>query len=186
MPRSRSRPPSIRRARARPDRAHGLCAAAGAGAGPAAARRARRRGRGAARADRRPAGPRPPMPRACRSMAARCISSACARPIRATAAANRARAAARRRARRWRSASPAIPASPASCRRARKGDPGYVCHDSTGVDLGRLLVAAGLALADTSHSYQYLGAQDGARSARRGALALSLRLRTAIDLGERS
>ena len=50
----------------------------------------------------------------------------------------------------------------------QEGDPGYVCHDSTGVDLGRLLVAAGLALADTSRSYQYLGAQDGARSARQG------------------
>ncbi len=50
----------------------------------------------------------------------------------------------------------------------QEGDPGYVCHDSTGVDLGRLLVVAGLALADTSRSYQYLSAQDGARSARQG------------------
>ncbi len=50
----------------------------------------------------------------------------------------------------------------------QEGDPAYVCHDSTGVDLGRLLVVEGLALADTARSYEYLGAQDGARSARQG------------------
>ncbi len=48
------------------------------------------------------------------------------------------------------------------------GDPGYICHDSRGVDLGRLLVIEGLALADTTHSYQYLTAQDGARVAHQG------------------
>lgn len=48
------------------------------------------------------------------------------------------------------------------------GEPGYICHDSRGVDLGRLLVIEGLALADTTHSYQYLTAQDGARVAHQG------------------
>jgi len=47
-------------------------------------------------------------------------------------------------------------------------DPAYVCHDAVGVDLGRMLVVEGLALADTSRSYQYLGDQDGARTTRQG------------------
>jgi endonuclease YncB( thermonuclease family) len=47
-------------------------------------------------------------------------------------------------------------------------DPGFVCHDSTGVDLGGLLVAEGFALADTKSSYQYFGAEGVARSFHRG------------------
>jgi len=50
----------------------------------------------------------------------------------------------------------------------QEGEPAYVCHDSMGVDLGRLLVAEGLALADTSQSYQYLATQDDARVAHNG------------------
>jgi endonuclease YncB( thermonuclease family) len=53
----------------------------------------------------------------------------------------------------------------------QEGAPAYVCHDSAGVDLGGFLVAQGLALADTSRSYQYVGAQDGARGARQGLWA---------------
>ncbi len=47
-------------------------------------------------------------------------------------------------------------------------DPGFVCHDSAGADLGGFLVAEGLALADTTSSYQYFGAQGVARSFHRG------------------
>ncbi|HUB96312.1 MAG TPA: hypothetical protein VL993_10360 [Stellaceae bacterium] len=50
----------------------------------------------------------------------------------------------------------------------QRGDPGYVCRDGAGVDLGGLLVSEGLALADTRSSYNYLGAQNAARSSRRG------------------
>jgi len=50
----------------------------------------------------------------------------------------------------------------------QEGDRRYVCRDGTGVDLGRMLVVAGLALADTSRSYEYLNAQDNARLAREG------------------
>jgi endonuclease YncB( thermonuclease family) len=53
----------------------------------------------------------------------------------------------------------------------QRGDPGYVCRDGAGVDLGGLLVAEGLALADTGSSYDYIGAQDKARSTRRGLWA---------------
>jgi endonuclease YncB( thermonuclease family) len=53
----------------------------------------------------------------------------------------------------------------------QRGDPGFVCRDAAGVDLGRLLVAQGLALADTSASYDYLGAQNEARQSRRGLWA---------------
>jgi endonuclease YncB( thermonuclease family) len=53
----------------------------------------------------------------------------------------------------------------------QRGDPGFVCRDGAGVDLGGLLVAEGLALADTSSSFNYLGAQNAARSSRRGLWA---------------
>jgi endonuclease YncB( thermonuclease family) len=53
----------------------------------------------------------------------------------------------------------------------QRGDPGFVCRDAAGVDLGRLLVTQGLALADTSASYEYLGAQNEARQSRRGLWA---------------
>jgi endonuclease YncB( thermonuclease family) len=53
----------------------------------------------------------------------------------------------------------------------QRGDPGYVCRDGAGVDLGGLLVSQGLALADTSSSYDYIGAQNAARSSRRGLWA---------------
>jgi endonuclease YncB( thermonuclease family) len=46
--------------------------------------------------------------------------------------------------------------------------PGAVCVDAGGVDLGRLLVSEGLALADTSQSYDYVGVEGSARSAHRG------------------
>lgn len=45
---------------------------------------------------------------------------------------------------------------------------GAVCHDVTGVDLGEFLVAQGLALADPSQSYEYVGAESAARASRRG------------------
>ena len=47
-------------------------------------------------------------------------------------------------------------------------DPGFVCRDSAGVDLGGLLVAQGLALVDRRSSYQYVGEEDTARASRRG------------------
>jgi endonuclease YncB( thermonuclease family) len=50
----------------------------------------------------------------------------------------------------------------------QKGDPGFVCRDAAGVDLGGFLVAQGLALVDRGSSYQYLGAEDAARTAHQG------------------
>jgi endonuclease YncB( thermonuclease family) len=50
----------------------------------------------------------------------------------------------------------------------RAGDPAAICLDANGVDLGGFLVAEGLALADTSQSYDYFGSQGVARSFRRG------------------
>jgi endonuclease YncB( thermonuclease family) len=46
--------------------------------------------------------------------------------------------------------------------------PGAVCRDASGVDLGGLLVAQGLVLADPAQSYEYVGAETAARTARRG------------------
>jgi len=43
-----------------------------------------------------------------------------------------------------------------------------ICLDANGVDLGGWLVAEGLALADSTGSYDYVGAQNLARSVRRG------------------
>jgi endonuclease YncB( thermonuclease family) len=43
-----------------------------------------------------------------------------------------------------------------------------ICLDSRGVDLGGLLVGEGLALADRTQSYDYVGAEGVARSLRRG------------------
>jgi endonuclease YncB( thermonuclease family) len=43
-----------------------------------------------------------------------------------------------------------------------------ICLDSSGVDLGGLLVGEGLALADRSESYDYVGAEGVARSLHRG------------------
>jgi len=43
-----------------------------------------------------------------------------------------------------------------------------ICLDANGVDLGGWLVAEGLALADSTGSYDYVGAQKVARSVRRG------------------
>jgi endonuclease YncB( thermonuclease family) len=48
------------------------------------------------------------------------------------------------------------------------GEPGYVCRDGGGIDLGGFLVAGGLALADRTSSFQYQSAEDAARHARRG------------------
>jgi endonuclease YncB( thermonuclease family) len=48
------------------------------------------------------------------------------------------------------------------------GDPGAICLDSTGADLAGLLVAEGLALADSRQSYDYVGAETVARSLKRG------------------
>lgn len=50
----------------------------------------------------------------------------------------------------------------------RAAAPGAVCHDVTGVDLGGFLVAQGLALADPTQSYEYVGAESAARAVRRG------------------
>jgi endonuclease YncB( thermonuclease family) len=47
-------------------------------------------------------------------------------------------------------------------------DPGFICHDAAGADLGGLLVAEGLALVDRRSSFQYIGAEDTARVSRRG------------------
>lgn len=57
-----------------------------------------------------------------------------------------------------------------SCRipAGQRGNPGAVCVDASGTDLGRFLVAEGLALADTTQSYEYFGAEGKARSSRRG------------------
>jgi endonuclease YncB( thermonuclease family) len=46
--------------------------------------------------------------------------------------------------------------------------PAAICVDATGIDLGGFLVAEGFALADTTQSYEYVGAEDAARSFRRG------------------
>lgn len=48
------------------------------------------------------------------------------------------------------------------------GNPAAVCVDASSTDLGGFLVAEGLALADTSQSYEYFGAEGVARSYRRG------------------
>ena len=50
----------------------------------------------------------------------------------------------------------------------QRGSPGAICVDASGTDLGRFLVAEGLALADTSQSYEYFGAEGVARSQHRG------------------
>lgn len=43
-----------------------------------------------------------------------------------------------------------------------------LCRDANGVDLGGFLVAEGLALADLTQSYEYVGAESAARASRRG------------------
>jgi len=48
------------------------------------------------------------------------------------------------------------------------GDPGAICLDEDGTDLGRFLVIGGYALADTDQSYDYLPAEGAARTAKRG------------------
>lgn len=48
------------------------------------------------------------------------------------------------------------------------GDPGAICLDEEGTDLGRFLVIEGYALADTDQSYDYLPAEGAARTAKRG------------------
>jgi endonuclease YncB( thermonuclease family) len=57
-----------------------------------------------------------------------------------------------------------------SCRipAGQRGNPAAVCVDASGTDLGRFLVAEGLALADTTQSYEYFGAEGKARSSRVG------------------
>lgn len=50
----------------------------------------------------------------------------------------------------------------------QRGQPGAVCTDASGTDLGGFLVSEGYALADTSQSYDYFGAEGVARSYRRG------------------
>jgi endonuclease YncB( thermonuclease family) len=50
----------------------------------------------------------------------------------------------------------------------QRGEPGFICQDSAGTDLGAYLVSEDLALADTHESYEYFNAQDRARAARRG------------------
>ena len=57
-----------------------------------------------------------------------------------------------------------------SCRipAGQRGNPAAVCVDASGTDLGRFLVAEGLALADTTQSYEYFGAEGKARSSRLG------------------
>jgi endonuclease YncB( thermonuclease family) len=47
-------------------------------------------------------------------------------------------------------------------------DPGAICLDEAGDDLGRYLVIQGYALADSSQSYDYLPAEGAARTAKRG------------------
>jgi endonuclease YncB( thermonuclease family) len=46
--------------------------------------------------------------------------------------------------------------------------PAAVCRDSSGIDLGGLLVAEGFALADPTQSYDYFSAEAAARQLRRG------------------
>jgi len=48
------------------------------------------------------------------------------------------------------------------------GDPGAICLDEEGTDLGRYLVIQGYALADVGQSYDYLPAEGAARTAKRG------------------
>jgi len=50
----------------------------------------------------------------------------------------------------------------------RGGAQAAICLDADGVDLAGWLVAEGLALADSTGSYDYVGAQNVARSVRRG------------------
>ena len=53
----------------------------------------------------------------------------------------------------------------------QRGTPSFVCRDAGGTDLGGFLVAEGLALADTSSSFNYKGAEGVARSFGRGVWA---------------
>jgi endonuclease YncB( thermonuclease family) len=55
-----------------------------------------------------------------------------------------------------------------SCRIPAPNAAGAVCLDAQGVDLGGFLVAEGLALADPSQSYDYVGAESIARTQHRG------------------
>lgn len=57
-----------------------------------------------------------------------------------------------------------------SCRvpAGQRGDPAAICIDAAGTDLGGFLVAEGLALADTSQSYEYFGPEGVARYFGRG------------------
>ena len=55
-----------------------------------------------------------------------------------------------------------------SCRVPAPNAVGAICLDALGVDLGGLLVAEGLALADPSQSYDYVGAESIARTQHRG------------------
>jgi endonuclease YncB( thermonuclease family) len=56
-----------------------------------------------------------------------------------------------------------------SCRfPAASSDSGAICLDGDGVDLGGLLVAEGLAVADRSQSFDYVGAESIAKSQKRG------------------
>ncbi len=57
-----------------------------------------------------------------------------------------------------------------SCRvpEGQRGDPAAICIDTAGTDLGGFLVAEGLALADTSQSYEYAGPEGVARYFGRG------------------
>ncbi|HVA15204.1 MAG TPA: hypothetical protein VNF99_18290 [Stellaceae bacterium] len=50
----------------------------------------------------------------------------------------------------------------------QRGNPAAICTDTSGTDLGGFLVAEGYALADTSQSYDYFGAEGVARSYRLG------------------
>ena len=50
----------------------------------------------------------------------------------------------------------------------QRGSPAAVCTDASGTDLGGFLVAEGYALADTTQSYDYYGAEGVARGFRRG------------------
>jgi len=50
----------------------------------------------------------------------------------------------------------------------RRAVPAALCIDAAGVDLGGFLVAQGFALADPAQSYDYVGAEDVARSLKRG------------------
>jgi endonuclease YncB( thermonuclease family) len=56
----------------------------------------------------------------------------------------------------------------ASCRFPAPGNSAAICLDGVGVDLGGLLVGEGLALADRSQSFDYVGAESIAKSQKRG------------------